>query len=256
MNMRKLFSLLLAFVLVLAMLVGCSSVEDISGQVTPLEEPTQPLEIEIPEEPEIVVPEAEITELPEEAEQSDPFTLGQIEGGVYTNNYLGIGCTLDENWVFYSAEELQALPENVREMLKDTEAGELLDGVAQIMDMKAENMTEMATINVLYSPQSLQTQLAYAAMTEEAFLDSVLLSKDVMISAYTDMGMENVEIEKAVVTFLGEEHFAIKTTAVEQGLNRYMLQVYDMSGAFGATLTVTSYNEDITQELLDLFYKI
>ena len=57
--------------------------------------------------------------------------------------------------------------------------------------------------------------------------------------------------------FLGEERCAMRTSATIQGVNYYILQVYDYHlGQFGVTLTVGSYVEDKTEELLDLFYAV
>ena len=34
---------------------------------------------------------------------------GSVNGGVYTNEFAGIGCRLDEGWVFYTAEQMAEL---------------------------------------------------------------------------------------------------------------------------------------------------
>lgn len=51
------------------------------------------------------------------------MSLGRIEGGTYTNDYVGFTIELGGDWVYYSAEELQDLPENIAEAIKDTELG-------------------------------------------------------------------------------------------------------------------------------------
>ena len=101
--MRKHGSILILFILVLSfVLAGCGGEEPAAGQITPnttgaaVVETTAPLE-------------------------EAPASLGRLEGGTYTNTYAGYGCELDANWVYYSAEELQALPENINELLADTD---------------------------------------------------------------------------------------------------------------------------------------
>ena len=69
--------------------------------------------------------------------------------------------------------------------------------------------------------------------------------------------MENISIEKVTVSFLGEEHTALKTSATVQGVDYYILQVFNYHlGSYGVTLTVNSYIEDNTQALLDMFTKV
>ena len=255
--------LCLALVMVISMMAGCMDSEDISGDISALEkeETAAPAQTDATEE---ITEEAteqmtgEVTEEVTEAAGEDSLIgFGRMEGGNYTNTYAGFGCTLDTNWSFYTAEELQVLPENVLELYADTEIGEISDQYSNIYDMMAENVTESTSINVLYTKMGLQDRLTMATMSEDAIIDMVLGSKDAMIEAYTQVGMENINIQKATVTFLGEERPAIKTTCLLQGMDYYLVQVFDYScGSYGITLTVSSLMDDMTQELLDLFYEV
>lgn len=256
--MKKIIALTLAVLMVLSMLAGCSGKEeDISGQITPApqEQDTTsqitPVQTDPPEE--VTEAPEEVTEAPEE---ENTGSLGRIEGGVYTNTYAGFSCTLDSNWVYYSAEELQQLPENTKELFAETELGELTSGYAQISDMMAENVTDLTTINVLYTQVGLAERLVYLSMTDAEIIEQTLTQKDMMIEAYKQSGMENITMEQVTVTFLGEERAALKTTATVQGVDYYILQVFDYHlGSYAVTLTASSYIEDNTQALLDMFTK-
>lgn len=260
--MKKLFALLMAIVMVMSMLAGCSGKEEnIAGQITPVEPEKEttsqitPVETE-PVEEETEAPEEETEEVTEAPAEENAGSLGRIEGGIYTNTYAGFSCTLDSNWVYFSAEELQQLPENTKELFAETELGELASGYAQISDMMAENATDLTTMNVLYTQIGMSERLAYMTMTEEQIIDQTLTQKDMMVAAYEQSVMENVSIEKVKVNFLGEEHVAMKTSASVQGVDYYILQVFNYHlGSYGVTLTVSSYLEDNTQALLDMFTK-
>lgn len=253
--MKKIIALTLAVMMVFSMLAGCSGKEDdISGQITPAPQEQEttsqitPVETDPPQE---VTEEA--TDAPEE---ENAGSLGRIEGGVYTNTYAGFSCTLDSNWVYYSAEELQQLPADTQELFAETELGELASGYTQIYDMMAENVTDLTTINVLYTQIGISERLVYMTMTEEEIIDQTLSQKDMVIATYEQSGMENVSVEKVKVSFLGEEHTALKTSATVQGVNYYILQVFNYHlGSYGVTLTASSYVEDNTQVLLDMFTK-
>lgn len=236
--MKKRSALLVCILALALLLAGCGGEEKtVSGNVTPLETAA----------PETTAP----------AVEDNPLSLGRLEGGTYTNAYVGYGCTLDENWSFYSAEELQELPDAVQEALEGSAiAGE--DGMPdQITDMMAENMTDLTVMNLLYTKLTMQERLAYAMMTEETLVDLTLEQKDAMIEAYTQMGIEVISVEKDIVTFLGEERCAIRTEATMEGIPYYILQLFDHNlGQYYATLTLSSYVEDRTDSMLQLWYKL
>lgn len=226
----------LAVMLVLAvMLAGCSSetAEDVAGNVTPTQAVT------------------------EAAAEENPVSLGRLEGGVYTNDYAGFGCTLDSSWTFYSAEELQELPENVNEALKDTEIGDALEGVEQITDMMAENTDMLCSMNVLYQKMDAQTRLVYAMMSDDAIADAMLTQSDTMIAAYAQAGMDVTSMEKVTVSFLGDDRVALRTEGTMQDIPFYMIQLFDFDqGSYSITMTFTSYLEDKTADMLALFYEV
>lgn len=194
----------------------------------------------------------------EEDPEDRPLKLGRAEGNVYTNEYIGYACELDADWVIYPAEELQELPDNISEALSDTEAGDVLEGVQQITDMLAENVSDMTTINVLFQKLSLQERLVYSAMDEKEILELTLeQSEEMLQEAYAQMGIEVEGFEIVSVSFLGEERTALKMTSQLQGVPYYTLQIYDYDlGEYFATTTLASFNEDNTESLLDLFHAI
>ncbi len=237
--MRKRGTILILFILVLSfVLAGCGGEEPAAGQITPnttgaaVVETTAPLE-------------------------EAPASLGRLEGGTYTNTYAGYGCELDSSWVYYGAEELQELPENIQEQLAGSELGDSMEGISQITDMKAENATDLTTINVLYTKLGLEERLAYAVLSEEDIADTILSQQEALTEAYSQMGIEVLSMEKREVTFLGQPRIAVWTETNAQGIPYYILQLADYSrGQYGVTLTLASYVEDNTESLLDLFYAV
>lgn len=228
-----------AAVLMLAMLLsGCGNA--VSGTIE-----TKP---EVNKTPESTV-------IPAETEM--PVSMGRLEGGTYINDYAGFACELDGNWTYLGAEELQDMPENVREMIEGSELGDQLDTMNQFTDMLAENVDQMATINVLYQKHTMQERLAYAVMDETQIMDSLLEMQDKLIEAYNQAGYAVDSMEKVTVSFLGEERVALHTAMHMQDVPYYTLQLFDYHlGQYSVALTLASFVEDNTESLLELFSKV
>ena len=186
-----------------------------------------------------------------------PVTMGRLEGGSYINDYTGYACELDSNWTFYSAEELQELPDNVKELIADTEMADVIGDVPQFTDMMAENVNDMITINALYQKHTLQERLGFAMLTDAELIDGTVAQQDMMVEAYAQAGMDVESMERVTVTFLGQEREALRTVGTVAGAPFYMVQIFDYHlGQYSVTVTINSYMEDKTQQTLDLFYPV
>ncbi len=185
------------------------------------------------------------------------LSLGKIQDGTYTNSYAGFGCKLEAPWYYYSDEQLDGLPEDVRNTLEGTQLGEIVDKYTQFTEMMAQNEDELCTLNVLYQKVDTATRLLYAGKSEEWILDQVLTTKDQMIEAYAQSGMKVKSIEKVKVNFLGQERYALRTEGSIDGVAMYLVQLIDYSlGQWSVTLTVSSQQYDKTADMLALFYPV
>lgn len=250
--MKRIIALLTALMLCAAMLMGCGGgKEEVAGKTAPLNE-----------QAESAAPKSELTATTEptaepEAEEHE-LSLGRMEGGVYENSYAGFGCKLDSNWTFYGAEELQEIPDAVQEGIEGSELGDAMKDYQTFTDMMAENAELLGTMNVQYVKIGVKERLVYAMLSEDDLIDMMLEEqKDILTEAYEQAGITVKSMEKVEVTYLGETHKAMYTVADMSGVESYMIQILDYTrGQYGITLTVASYIEDRTQEILDLFYKV
>lgn len=186
-----------------------------------------------------------------------PVSMGRMEGGTYTNEYAGYACDLDSSWIFYGAEELQELPDNVKELIADTEMADVIGDVPQFTDMMAENVDLMATVNALYQKHTMQERLGFTMLSDEELIDSTLEQQEMMKEAYTQAGMDVESMERVTVKFLGEDRVALRTVGTTAEIPFYMVQIFDYHlGQYSVTLTVNTYVEDNTQQVLDLFYPV
>ena len=229
--MKKLISLVLAAVLVLSLVACGAQTEPPKSNITPT--PTQA---------ETTPATEAATEAATEPKEDDTASLGDMQGGVYTNTYAGFTVTLDEKWTFSTEEEL-----------KELDAEDMEDG-ASITDMMAENLETLQSINVSYQKLTAAERLAAMTTSEGEVIDEMLKEKDDLIASYAEAGITVSNVEKKTVTFLGKECPAMLTTASIEGIPYYILQMLDYSkGAFGVIITVGSFLSDSTVELLDLF---
>ncbi len=247
--MKKLLALLLALTVVFA-LAACGS--------KPADETDAP-ETEAEKLSAAEVTEADITE-PEPTEpeptESDKnaLAIGTVAGSTYTNTYIGITAEFDESWILNGAEDLQDLSGTVVDIVSETDAGKLLSNFTQFFDMMAQNTETAGSINIVYQELSALQQVSGKLTGEEAIIDSLLAQEDVLTSSYEQMGYEVKSMEKVTVSFVGQEHFAIKTSMTLYGIDYYITQLVDYSlGDYAVTITFSTVLEDSSQELMDLF---
>ena len=200
-----------------------------------------------------------VEEAAENAETS--LSIGRIEGGTYTNEYIGFACNLDDSWSYCTAAELEnnlALSQEMMADLESLEGTALEDAIAsneKFYDMKAECIEDMTTISVLYEKLSMQSRLEAMQMTDQQIIEGLFAQSDMLKKAYEEMGLEDVEMVMKTVDYLSEKRNAILTSAKVQGINYYCLQILDFKlGSYGATITFTSFYEDKTEELAKMFY--
>lgn len=251
--MKKLICIALALCLLLC---GCA------GQKTPQAEETAPPALQ--EQSETTAPAAttepapaETEAVPEETLSERPVSLGRISGNEYINEYLGYGGRFENGWDLYGADELQELPGNVADLFEGTELEELLSQHTQITDMLAENVDTLTTVNVVYTKLGLQERLAYALLDEKSILEQVLSQQDLLTESYAAAGILVSDMELVTIDFLGQERYAIHTTATMQDVPYFILQVYDYHlGSYGVVTTFASFIEDNTAYLPALFYPL
>ena len=189
--------------------------------------------------------------------EENALALGVVEGQTYANTYAGIGCALDGDWVIYPADQLQELPDITKQMMEGTELEKAMENVTQFTDMYAESVELLCNVNVLFQKLDMTQRIAYSVMDEKAVLDATMEQKDTMIQAYAQGGINVDTMEIVTVTFLGQEHYALKTVAETEGVPYYCLQVFDFwLGQYSMTITFASFIEDSTESMLEMFYAV
>lgn len=200
----------------------------------------------------------ELLENPPEQEKIEKkeVSFGEIQNGVYSNAYMGLSCYLDSDWEYYTASELQDMEGVALNALKGSELEAFAEKAEYIMDMKAECVKDMTTVNVVYTKLSKQEQTRYEGLSDKEIVEKTMSSIDLVADSYAQAGMIVKSVTAKPVHFLGESRTALHMTSDAMGMPYYTLQLYDYhTGEYATSLTLASFGEDKTIELLNLFSK-
>lgn len=232
----KFMPLLLASLLVLVLFLTACGGTDISGNVTDVNSPSPT--------PDAAPP------TPEERE----YEMGSANGGVYTNDFLKIGCKLDENWSFYNDDQLAQLSGITADAIQDEDISKLFresaDSGKVIFDMYAASADGLATINILF--ENLGVVYGFA-LDEDKYIDLAMENLQQSLEA---SGIEKIALEKTAVDFAGASRAAIAITGELSGVPLYESLICMKQGNYMASITICSVGENITEQLAGLFYAI
>ena len=217
--MKKVFCIILSMLMLLS-LFGCTGntdPEDIRGEVSGTTEGTQ--------------------------EEKPEFSLGDTTGSTYTNDFLGISCTLPEGWVFYTDEQIKE-QNNITENYLDEEVIEQLKKAPLIYDMIAKNMTDGSNINVT------MTKLNAAQIGNLNIKDVLEAEIDTIKSTYANIGYSDVQVEYQKLTVDGKEFDSLKIQAKFQSLNFSSILFAFLKGDYLANVTVCSLSADTVNSVI------
>lgn len=243
-NLKRIAALLLAVALLcgLAACGGEAQPEATEVETTAATEPSTT-------EPETTEPET--TEAPTETEPETTenealsgLDLGTVDGNTYTNETLGLRCELDANWYVYTEAELASLMGVVADTLSDTDIGDAVENNQGVTVFFAMDTATYGNLNIAVSKNSMYS------LSEENF---IALMVPQMKPLLEQSGFENVTCTEAEFEFAGQNHTGIDITATVQGMTVYERQVYLTVDSCMYVVTVTAYEENGAQPMLDTF---
>ena len=182
------------------------------------------------------------------------FETGSTQGGVYTNNFIGIGCQLDENWSFYNEEQLADLNGLVLDAMDDEALSEQfaqsVENGKTIYDMCAVSADGLANINIVIENLGL---VLGTSLDESGYVD---LGMQTIMKSFDSIGASNVSVEKISVEFAGASRSAFSVYAEQSDVPLYEKGICIKQDKYMAIITICSYYEDITDDLAALFYSL
>lgn len=181
------------------------------------------------------------------ARAEDSFGTGTIQDNVYWNETMKIGCALDENWYFYSEEEILEVNGMTAEAL-DGEIAEIIESGGTLTDMFAQSMETGANVNVVFERVSLANSLFY---NEKSYIEASFATVE---DAFAQLGIENVEFTIQEMEFMGETHCSVLITGMYSGVPIYEQVVVVKDGRNFIVVTVFTVLEEELEEVLSCFF--
>ncbi len=200
---------------------------------------------EAPEET-VTLPSLFATNPTAATEEKDP-QLGQFADGVYINDFLGIRCAVDEAWSVYSESQLAQLNGLVLNTMTDA------DLVAQL---KKANVAHLFYATADGGHRSVNVVLENIGLINGVLLNEqtyVELAVEQLPAALESMGLTEVTAEAVTVPFTGSQHWAVQVRGMLSGIHFYEQVVCIKVGRYFGIVTVASYHEDRTGDLLNMF---
>ena len=232
--MKKTTAMLMAIWMLALMLTACGqqAPEQTGGSVEPGAEQDQSVTGQVD------------ASQPDEEE----LEMGSVNGGTYTNNFAGIGCALDETWVFYTKEQIAELNGFLTDGTSDEDMKKLMENSQSVQDMYAASTDGLMTINVVFTNMGL---LGGSTVTPQ---DVAELSVEQVPAALESYGFTDVTAQLTTVDFAGQKNVpAVAVSAMNGDIATYELLVCLKAGNYSFSVTLCSFTEDVTADMAALF---
>jgi len=182
-----------------------------------------------------------------QAEAVSAETLfGEVKNDTYGNSFLGLGCTL-EGWHYYTDEEMETVNQATKEALSENMDEMLSQNISVMM---AEGPDHMQNVNI-----RLQNVKAYVSIYKSMGLQNVATAAlDQFKSTVESAGFTDVQLEVCEISIGDQVFTCVKGEYNLKGVHMYFKQLWDLRDDYMVTVTVTTVQEDTTDEVLSKFF--
>lgn len=180
-------------------------------------------------------------------DEEKELTLGNVDGNTYKSDFIGIGCTLGDGWVFYNDEQIAQI-NGITQSYYDEDYLEQVKNAAVYIDMYAANQETSSTINISFQKG---TKLSVLLTDIDKALTSSVGATE---SSFANMGGKNFKYELCDVK-IGDETFRGMDIYVEiNDVPVYETMFCIKCGEYFVFGCVATFGEDTTDGVLDTFF--
>ena len=176
--------------------------------------------------------------------------FGTIDGSVYENPMVGLGCDLD-GWRYFTQDEILESSKMTEEILHE-DLAELVKEATSVIVMQAEKNDGLQTVNI-----AVQEFSAYMATVEAVGMETVLeiVKEQVILPAFRiQPGFSDVTAEIVQREIGGTAFYAIRAKGTYYGFSFFQEQIAFLRGDYLAYLTISTFTEDAVDEAVSHFY--
>lgn len=246
--MKKIIGLILCLSFVMTA-AGCGDKEDVRGTVeASVTEAAETTTAQNNDDSTAETTAALEEETSEEEAEEENFSFGAVNSNIYENKFIGIGCKLDSNWTFYDDEQIKQI-NNISADVLDEDIADMINSADIIYDMYASYSDGLSNININLENIGALQYVSFDVAENYEKAGSVLRD------SYENMGYSIDRMEPVKIEIDGKEFDGMNVQASSDSLVMYQtLFGTKCGGKYVASITVTSFNEDITQDIVDTFY--
>lgn len=182
-----------------------------------------------------------------DAVNAKEFSMGTVSGNHYKNNFVGIQIDLDDSWVISDEEDLAEKSGQVDDVLTDEKVKELVENSDSAFIFYAENLETYNSINIVVTNTD---SYAVTLSDHNKTIDTIV---EQYPEIFSSSGMEDVVCRAESFPFCGEDEYGIYISGTTADIPVFERQVLITEGTYSISITVCTYFEDTTADLLSFF---
>lgn len=175
------------------------------------------------------------------------LSRGVVNGNTYQSEFIGIQCTLDEEWTISNEDELAQFSGMTASQVNNENIKEALESGSTFFDFMATKDDGLTSINITMTEMKTH---GYSGDSEEKLASAVYPEVKSMLS---EEGFEDISIEQTTVVFAGKEHPCFNISATYYGIEIYEKIVEIIESNVSIGVTACSFMENTTDSLLAYF---
>lgn len=177
------------------------------------------------------------------------FSIGTVENNVYENDFIGIGCALDENWNFYSYEEIMEINNYVVDRAGE-DFEESMRKANIVYDMAATSSNQLENINI--NLQKTSTDEINDSHIEDILEASIPSVKNTS----ANMGYTNQYCQIETINIGDKELPCLYLCDEKEGLKKHQKIFLIICDGYLSAITITTVQENTIDSVAENFYFI
>lgn len=180
-------------------------------------------------------------------EEPAGLSIGETAGQTYQNAFIGIGCTLPEEWTFYTDEQIREL-NAISAELAGEEYQKALEAATVIYDMYVIHDNGMDSINVNLE----KINGLYLATLD--LKENMENAAGMLEQALGNMGYTDFTYRLATTAIEDEEFVCMDTVSRYDDIIMYQRLISVKCNGYLANITVTTFDENRNDILMESFF--